>query len=163
VLIVLDAKVKAVGTSGERTIRMHDFITGHHKTALQPDEVIVELFVPEVSDGTSATYVRYTTRSQKERPAVGVASLARLDGSGICEELKVIVTAVAETPQEIIEAERLALGEKPSPALIREIAFRYSRQVETLEDHRASAWYRRQLIEVLVRRGLESILKVGGA
>jgi CO/xanthine dehydrogenase FAD-binding subunit len=118
--------------------------------------------VPEVSNHASTIYIKYTTRSQKERPAVGVASLARLDDSGICEELKVVVTVVAETPQEIVEAERLALGERPSPALIREVAYRYSQQIEPLEDHRASAWYRRQLIEVLVRRGLESILKVGG-
>jgi len=162
VLIALNAEVKAVGTSGERTIQMRDFIVGHYRTALEPDEIVVELLVPEVSHDASATYIRYTTRSQKERPAVGVASLARLDDSGACEELRVVVTAVAETPQEIAEAERLALSEKPSPSLVREIALRYSRQIEPLEDHRASAWYRRQLIEVLVRRSLESVLGVRG-
>jgi carbon-monoxide dehydrogenase medium subunit len=161
VLITLDAEVKAIGISGERSIEMRDFVTGHYKTALGPDEVIIELFVPEVSRDTSATYIKYTTRSQKERPAVGVASLARLDGSGACEELKVVVTAVSETPQEIVEAEQLALGEKPSLSLAREIARRYSQQIEPLEDHRASAWYRRQLIEVLVRRSLEGVLGVG--
>src|SRR5918911_2854645 len=136
VLITLDAKVKAIGTSGERSIEMRDFVTGHYETALQPHEVITELSVPQVSHDTSATYVKYTTRSQKERPAVGVASLARLDGSGTCEELKVVVTAAAETPQEIVEAEQLALGEKPSLSLAREIARRYSQQIEPLEDHR---------------------------
>ena len=161
VLITLDAEVKAIGISGERSIEMRDFVTGHYKTALGPDEVIIELFVPEVSPDTSATYVKYTAHSQKERPAVGVASLARLDGSGTCEELKVVVTAAAETPQEIVEAEQLALNEKPSLSLVREIALRYSQQIEPLEDHRASAWYRRQLIEVLVRRSLEGVLGVG--
>ena len=163
VLLALDAKVKAVGTSGERTIQMRDLITGHGRTALQQDEVIVELVVPEVSIETSATYLRYTTHSQKERPAVGVTSLARLDGSGTCEELRVVVTAVAERPQEIIEAEQLPLGQKPSHSLVREVALRYSQQIEALEDHRASAWYRRQLTEVLVRRGLENVLGVEGA
>ncbi|HZB83807.1 MAG TPA: xanthine dehydrogenase family protein subunit M [Rubrobacteraceae bacterium] len=162
VLITLDAKAKAIGTSGKRSIEMCDFVTGHYETTLQPHEVITELFVPEVSHDTSATYIKYTTRSQKERPAVGVASLARLDGVGTCEELKVVVTAAAETPQEIAEAEQLALNEKPSPSLVREIALRYSQQIEPLEDHRASAWYRRQLIEVLVRRGLQSVLRVEG-
>jgi aerobic carbon-monoxide dehydrogenase medium subunit len=162
VLIALNAKIKAVGTSGERTVQMRDFITGHYRTALQPDEIVVELLVPEVSRDASATYIKYTTRSQKERPAVGVASLARLEDSGACEELKVVVTAAAETPQEIAEAERLALNKKPSLSLIREIALRYSQQIEPLEDHRASAWYRRQLIEVLVRRSLESVLRVKG-
>jgi carbon-monoxide dehydrogenase medium subunit len=158
VLIALDAEVKAIGISGERTIHIRDFIKGHYRTALQPDEIVIELSVPEVSDHTSTTYIKYTTRSQKERPAVGVASLARFDDSGTCEELKVIVTAVAETPQEVVEAEQLALGEKPSISLAREIALRYSQQIEPLEDHRASAWYRRQLIEVLVRRALERCL-----
>lgn len=160
VLIALNAKVNTIGITGERTIQMRDFIKGHYRTALQPDEIVVELFVPEVSDNTSATYIKYTTHSQKERPAVGVASLARLDDSGACEELKVVVTAVAETPQEVVEAEQLALGEKPSISLVREIALRYSQQIEPLEDHRASTWYRRQLIEVLVRRSLEKCLEL---
>ena len=160
VLIALNAKVNTIGITGERTIQMRDFIKGHYRTALQPDEIVVELFVPEVSDNTSATYIKYTTHSQKERPAVGVASLARLDDSGACEELKVVVTAVAETPQEVVEAEQLALGEKPSVSLVREIALRYSQQIEPLEDHRASTWYRRQLIEVLVRRSLEKCLEL---
>jgi aerobic carbon-monoxide dehydrogenase medium subunit len=160
VLIALNAKVNTIGITGERTIQMRDFIKGHYRTALQPDEIVVELFVPEVSDNTSATYIKYTTHSQKERPAVGVASLARLDDSGACEELKVVVTAVAETPQDVVEAEQLALGEKPSISLVREIALRYSQQIEPLEDHRASTWYRRQLIEVLVRRSLEKCLEL---
>jgi len=160
VLIALNAKVNTIGITGERTIQMRDFIKGHYRTTLQPDEIVVELFVPEVSDNTSATYIKYTTHSQKERPAVGVASLARLDDSGACEELKVVVTAVAETPQEVVEAEQLALGEKPSISLVREIALRYSQQIEPLEDHRASTWYRRQLIEVLVRRSLEKCLEL---
>src|SRR5215210_9545438 len=160
VLIALNAKVKAIGMTGERTMQVRDFIKGHHRTALQPDEIVVELFVPEVPDNASTTYIKYTTRSQKERPAVGVASLVRLDDSGTCEELKVVVTAVAETPQEVVEAEQLALGEKPSISLMREIALRYSQQIKPLEDHRASRWYRRQLIEVLVRRGLEKCLEL---
>jgi len=160
VLIALNAKVNIIGIAGERTMQMRDFIKGQYSTALQQDEIVVELFVPEVSDTTSATYIKYTTRSQKERPAVGVASLARLNDSGACEELKVVVTAVAETPQEVVEAEQLALGEKPSISLMREIALRYSQQIEPLEDHRSSAWYRRQLIEVLVRRSLEKCLEL---
>jgi aerobic carbon-monoxide dehydrogenase medium subunit len=160
VLIALNAKVNVIGITGGRTIQIRDFIKGHYRTALQPDEIVVELFVPEVPDNTSATYIKYTARSQKERPAVGVASLARLDDSGTCEELKVVVTAVAETPQEVAEAEQLALGEKPSISLVREIALRYSQQIEPLEDHRASTWYRRQLIEVLVRRSLEECLEL---
>ena len=160
VLIALNAKVNAIGPRGGRTMQMRDFIKGHYSTALQPDEIVVELSVPEVSDTTSATYIKYTTRSQKERPAVGVASLARLNDSGACEELKVVVTAVAETPQEVVEAEQLALGEKPSISLMREIALRYSQRIEPLEDHRSSAWYRRQLIEVLVRRSLEKCLEL---
>lgn len=163
VLISLDAKVKAVGISGERTIRMRDLIMGHRRTTLQQGEVVVELFVPETSDGTTATYTRYTTHSQKERPAVGVAALAKLDGSGTCEDLRVVVTAVAGRPQEITEVEQLALGEKPSSSLICDIALRYSQQMDALEDHRASAWYRRQLTEVLVRRVLENVLGIEGA
>jgi len=38
------------------------------------------------------------------------------------------------------------------------VADRYASQVEAIEDLRASAWYRRQMIRVFVRRALEGLL-----
>lgn len=163
VLIMLDAEVRVVGPDGERVIPMRELITGHYETSLRPDELIAELRVPQMHPLTRAGYIKYTTRSSEDRPAVGVASLARLDSSGRLEDLRVVVTAVAQTPQQLPEAERLALGERPAESLAREIADRYAAHIEPLEDQRASAWYRTQLIRTLVRRGIEQLLAGQGA
>lgn len=163
VLIALDAEVRAVGPEGERAIPMRELITGHYETSLRPDELITELRVPEVHPNTRTSYIKYTTRSSEDRPAVGVASLARLDAAGKLEDLRVVVTAVAETPQQVPDAEQLALGERPSESLAAEVAGRYAMRIEPLEDQRASAWYRTELIRTLVRRGLAEVFAEQGA
>jgi CO/xanthine dehydrogenase FAD-binding subunit len=62
---------------------------------------------------------------------------------------------VAPVPQKLPEVERLAQGQKLTGELSREIGRRYAEGIEPLSDMRGSSWYRKQVIEVLVRRAIE--------
>src|SRR5207247_853108 len=83
-------------------------------------------------------------RWSEDRPCVGVAATLRLDAAGACEELRVVVGAVAGTPQRLPEAEASARGERPTPALFQQIGDAYARAVDPIDDARGSAWYRRR-------------------
>jgi carbon-monoxide dehydrogenase medium subunit len=65
-----------------------------------------------------------------------------------------VVGAAAATPQRFSDVEELAHGERISEALARQIAHAYADRIEPLSDARGSAWYRRQVVEVFVRRTL---------
>ena len=154
VLVALNAQIKLVGKSGERTMPASDFIQGYYQTALSPDEIITEVFIPELADNAVGAYLKYVSRSSEDRPCVGVAALVRRR-NGLCEGLRVVVGAVAGKPQSFPEIDEMAQAQKLTDSLIREIARQYADRIEPLSDIRGSGWYRKQVIEVLIRRAIE--------
>jgi carbon-monoxide dehydrogenase medium subunit len=71
--------------------------------------------------------------------------------------LRLAVGAAVETPQRLREAEALAHGQALTEERIAAIAEEYARRLDPLTDVRGSAWYRREMIRVFVRRALEEV------
>lgn len=157
-LAALNASVKAVSVEGERTIPVREFIIGHYTTVLQPDEVVTEILVPEAPERTFGAYLKYRTRSHEDRPCLGVAVSLQLHPDGRCQDLQVVVGAVSDRPRWLEPALENARDEKLTPELISHIADQYSREIDPLSDIRASSWYRKQMIGVFTRRGIETVL-----
>jgi carbon-monoxide dehydrogenase medium subunit len=155
-LTALDAQIVAHSPHGKRTIPVNDFVTGFYETVLAPDEIVSEILVPAQDGHPRGTYIKFVTRSSEDRPCVAVAGLIK-QRDGICENLSVAVGAVAATPQRFAHVETMARGERLSAALIREVAKQYAGAIDPIDDIRGSAWYRKQVIEVLVRRALEEV------
>ncbi len=148
-LAALRARVVARSVRGEREIPMDEFILGHYATALEEDELVTELRIPQ-SSGPSV-YRKFRSRSSEDRPCVSVAA-ARDNGN-----LKVVVGAVADRPQYLPELCALARGEAITNELATEIGRRYAEEIEPLSDSRGSDRYRKRVIAVEVRRALEDI------
>ena len=155
-LLALDAVVTVTGMSGSRTIPLADFHLGFYTTAIQPDELMTDIFVPIFASGSRMAYLKFKSRSSEDRPCVGVAAVAEFQ-EGICKEARIAVGAACETPRRLPEVEKLAQGRVLTDALIAEIAEGYAANIEPLEDLRGSAWYRSQMIRVHVRRALEEV------
>lgn len=156
VLVGLRARVRAVSARGSREIELADFFQDFYETALQPDEVLTELIVPDQPAGQGAAYLKYVSRSNEDRPCVGAAAFVELEPDGRCRQLRVVISAAAETPRELPEAEALASGQPLDQALIDEVAERYAAGIDPLEDLRGSAWYRTEMIRVFTRRAIEA-------
>jgi aerobic carbon-monoxide dehydrogenase medium subunit len=148
-LAALRARVVARSVRGERQIPMDDFILGHYATALEEDELVTELRIPQSSE--PSVYRKFRSRSSEDRPCVSVAA-ARDNG-----DLKVVVGAVADRPQYFPELCALARGETITNELAMEIGHRYAEKIEPLSDSRGSERYRKRVIAVEVRRALEDI------
>jgi carbon-monoxide dehydrogenase medium subunit len=154
-LVALGARVRLKSPSGEREVLVANFIKDHYETALQMDELLVELVVPKPP--RLVTYFKFRSRSSEDRPCVGVAVAADVDGDGRCRSLRVVVGAVSGRPQEFPDACAVAVGQRMSVDVATEIGSRYSELASTLSDVRGSAAYRSRVIAVLVRRSLEPL------
>jgi aerobic carbon-monoxide dehydrogenase medium subunit len=148
-LAALQARVVMRSVRGQREIPMDEFILGHYATALEEDEIVTELRIPQ-SSGPSV-YRKFRSRSSEDRPCVSVAA-ARDNGN-----LKLVVGAVADKPQYFPELCALARGETITNELATEIGRRYAEEIEPLSDSRGSARYRKRVIAVEVRRALEDL------
>ena len=152
-LIVLNARARVVGPDGERELPIAELLRGWYETTLGAGEIICEVVVPDPEKDTRFAYRRFVSRSTQDRPCATVA-LAIRSTADRCEELRVVVGAVAATPQRFPEVEQLAHWEQMSDRLARRIAHGYAARIEPISDARGSAEYRRQLVEALLRRAL---------
>jgi len=87
--------------------------------------------------------------------AVGVA--ADFDSENICKDLRIAIGAAVETPQRVVEAEAMAHASALTDELVAAIANEYSLRLDPLTDVRGSAWYRKEMIAVFVKRALEEV------
>jgi aerobic carbon-monoxide dehydrogenase medium subunit len=138
-LAALDARAVLRGPRGERAVSVGELVRGHYETCIEPDELLVEVRVPPPPE--RATYRKFRSRSSEDRPCVAVAAARG-------ERLRVVVGAVAETPQDFPE---LCDG---APE---EVAAAYAERIEPLSDARGSAAYRRRVIVAEVRRAVEAV------
>jgi aerobic carbon-monoxide dehydrogenase medium subunit len=154
----LGATVTALSAGGERSIPVRDLIVGHYETALRPVELVTEVVVPPAPAGTGVAYLKYRSRSQEDRPCVGVAASVALAPDGRCRRLEVVVGAVAERPQRLAEVLTAAEGRELNDDAIAEVAAAYADGIAPLSDLRGSAWYRQRMIGVFVARAIRAAL-----
>jgi carbon-monoxide dehydrogenase medium subunit len=139
VMTVLDATFHVVGSGGSRTIAAGDFFRGVMDTALELDELLVEIELPKPAEGAGSAYVR----------------LARLEGSFPLA----CAAAVADGETPVVAVG----GATPSPvrveAAIEEIeAAAHEACTAAFDDLSATAEYRRALAGVCARRAVEAAL-----
>jgi aerobic carbon-monoxide dehydrogenase medium subunit len=156
VLAGLDATVIAESGRGERTIPIGEMVTGFYETALEPDEIITRVDVRALSPEERAVYLKYVSRSSEDRPCVGVAARARFSDRAI-DKLSIVVGAVASSPQRFHHVEEEAVGARLDPDVIEALADAYSQEISPLDDARGSAWYRKRMIRVFVKRALADL------
>jgi carbon-monoxide dehydrogenase medium subunit len=154
ILVALRARVRARRAKGERELPVHELLTGYYQTTLAPDELLTEVVVPVLPARSGSSYTRLVAGSAEDRPCAGVTAVVALDEGGRCAELRVAVSAVGPAPVELGEAEAMASGEVWSDELAADVAARYAREIDPISDLRGSAWYRKRVVEVLVRRAV---------
>jgi carbon-monoxide dehydrogenase medium subunit len=157
-LLCLDAEVRIAGPSGERGLAVADLFRGFYDTALEPGEIITELRLPAMAPGMRGAYAKFCSRSADDKPLVGVAAIARLEGTPPrCEDIRIALAGVAPTPIRGRRAERAIRGEPLDDAAIAAAADAAAAEADPVSDLMGSAEYRRRMTRVWVRRVLAAL------
>jgi len=156
-LLVLGARVRLAGAGGERTLALEEFFVGPGKTVLAPGEVLAEILVPPPPPRSGGDYQR-RTRTAMDIAVVGVAAAVVLDGGTACRDARLALASVAPTPLRAAAAEAVLRGKDLAPERIAEAARAAAGEARPIDDVRATATYRRAMVEVLTRRALTAAL-----
>ena len=152
-LLVLDAAVLVKGPKGARNIPLDGFFAGPRRTVLAPEEMLVGLALPaSAAEGRSA-YIKLSPRHSMDLAVAGVAVRGVMD-AGYCKEIRIALGAVAPTPIRAKGAEKLLAGRKVTPEAVEEAARAASTECSPIDDHRASAEYRCDMVYAMTRRAL---------
>ena len=157
-LVALDAEVMLRSNRGERTVGLADFYQGVRKTQLQPDEILVDISFRAMRSTEVGTFVKLALRRAQ---AISVVNAAlKLDiKEGIVQDAAIALGAVAPTIIRIPEAELSLRGKPLNQASIDRAASLSAQAARPIDDIRASAAYRREMVRVCVRRGLEALAR----
>lgn len=161
-LLVYDAEVVLLSGGGQRTLPLAQFFRGPGRTSLERAEVLAEIRVPAPGPSTGSDYQRLSGRSHVDIAAVSVAALVALDARGVVTRARVALGAVAPVPLRVERAEELLVGHPVAPERMAQAAAAAAAAARPISDVRASADYRRRMVEVLTRRALTRAAEAAG-
>ncbi len=164
-LLCYRAECRIYGPGGERCVPLDQFLVGPKQTALAPGEFLVSLHLPAPGGRSAGVYQKLRLARGGHLGLVNAAVMVQMNeetGSA----WRIALGAVAPRPFRAMEAETLLEQKRAAldPAAIRAAAALAQQAAEPIDDLRASAAYRRAMVGVLVRRGIETALaRLAGA
>ncbi len=158
VLVALDAEVTLAGPDGRRRLTLVEFFVGPRKTALQAGEILVDIVIPRANLGKACSFRKFGLRKGQALALVNAAAALSVDGGRIAAP-RIALGAVAPTMIRAEKAEALLDGKAPDATLIAGAADMAVTEAKPIDDFRASADYRRELIRALTRRVLDEAIE----
>ena len=185
-LLVLGTQVKIKSVKEERTLPIEQFFKGPGESTLKTGEMVKELSIPKPLPNTGSAYYKLQRRLALDLPILGVSVLLSLDKNKVtcsdllcttspistilhkmeedeivCTDVRIALGVAAPTPMRALKAEALLRGKKLSDELLEEAANTASQEAQPRDSIRGEAWYRKDMVRVLVKRmAMKSIERV---
>ena len=152
-LRALDATVTLRSLRGERVLALGDFHLGVRRTAMAPDEVLVDIAFPALTGGERGTFLKLGLRRSQAISVVNVAVVLGIDGDTI-RTARISFGSVAPTIVRALAAEQFLEGRTLSAATIQTAARLAMDAARPIDDIRAPAGYRSDMMAALAARAL---------
>jgi len=156
VLTALGARLTVVGPKGERMLPLEQLYSGYYETVLEKNELITEVTVPALN-GRKAAYMKVTSRSADDWPALGVAVAYGLVNGAIRDPV-IVVSAATEKVTRMTGTEKVLQGAAPDDAALARAGDAAVAEASILADAHGSAAYKRELLRVYVSRAMRQAL-----
>jgi aerobic carbon-monoxide dehydrogenase medium subunit len=147
-LTALGARATIAGPGGERSVPVEALYAGYLENTLERNELITQVVVPALGKRRAA-YLKCTTRSADDWPAVGMAVV--IDG----DEVRVVLSAATDKPTRLAAAEKILRAKAGDPKAVRQAAEAAAEEVQIESDLHGSAAYKKQLIRVYLGRTID--------
>jgi aerobic carbon-monoxide dehydrogenase medium subunit len=152
VLTALGARVAISGPNGNRELPLEKLYAGYYETVLDKNELITAVTVPALN-ARKAAYVKVTSRSADDWPALGVAVVFAL-ADGVVRDPIIVVSAATEKVTRMTSVEKMLNGAAPEDAVLARAGDAAVAEASILSDAHGSAAYKRELLRVFLRRAV---------
>ena len=161
VLMALGASLTVAGPDGERSLPVEELFSGYYETVLAKNELIASVQVP-AQRGKHAAYMKVTTGSVDDWPALGIAVVIEGDADAI-KSARIVASAATEKATRLKSAEAVLNGNRIDDKLVQRAADAAVEEAEFVSDVRGSVPYKRELMRVYVQRAVRAALDGSGA
>jgi len=147
-MMALNAEATISGPAGERRVPVEALYAGYLENTLAQGELITGVTVPALG-ARRAAYLKCTTRSADDWPAVGIAVLLESD------RVRIVLGAATDKPIRLVSAEKLLNGRADDPMALKQAAEAAAEEATIEGDLHGSAAYKKQLIRVYLQRAID--------
>jgi len=163
-LLALGARLQLLSARGSRTVKLDGFILGPGETMIHKDELVTDILLPLPAGGTGvgagSCYLKLTRRAAMEVTLVGCAVSVVMDTAcHTIEQARVVLASVAPILLRVPDAEAAVTGQPAGEPVYREAAALARAAAHPIDDHRAPAFLRSEMVEVLTRRALTTAVE----
>jgi len=156
-LLALDARIELESAAGgSRVLPLSEFFRGVRKTARRENELLTGILFDQPDDDERAFYYKLGKRKADAISIVSVAMTLKLTGKEV-ERVRIALGAVAPVAIRASAAEAVLQGRPLNDSTIVAAAAAAADEARPIDDFRAGGDYRRQMIKVLVARGLNEM------
>jgi CO/xanthine dehydrogenase FAD-binding subunit len=159
-LMVLEAEIelasKPNGSLIRRRMPLADFFLGPGKTKRSPAELLAGVRIALPSANHYARFFKFGTRPALDISTISIGIAGTLN-KGTLTKVRVAFGAVAPIPMRAPRTELALEGKRLDPAAIEAIANVARDEVTPIDDIRATAWYRKELIHNITKRMLAHV------
>jgi carbon-monoxide dehydrogenase medium subunit len=157
-VIALGGKMIARSASGSREIQASEFCIDALTSALEPDEILVEIQLPKMGPGEASAYDKLGRRGGHSDYAVAGAAAWVKKSNGTVEDARVGLTGVGTKPSLALGVANALVGTDGSDQAVKAAAEHALEDVTVLEDLYGSVEYKSHLAKVFVARALRQAL-----
>jgi carbon-monoxide dehydrogenase medium subunit len=152
-LIALDARVNIYGAKGQRSMELLRFFLGPGQCDLDKGEILTEIVIPPLQARTGSAYIKHGRREAMELPMLGVGVLLSLEADmQTCAKARICLGVAAPTPLRALQAEKYLVGKILSEQNLEDAGRLAGEESKVRDSIRGLAWYRREMVGVLVKR-----------
>ena len=155
-LRAMNAVLTLQSTRGERQIPLSEFYTGVRRTIMQPDELMTDIAFPALDAATRGVFVKLGLRRAQAISVVHVTLLLTFDGETVTAAT-ITQGSVAPTIINSTASEQYLIGKTLTQDVIQEAARLAMEAAAPIDDLRGTGNYRREMVGVMVRRGLQAL------
>ena len=156
-LLLCDAEVILQSSQGERLLQVEEFLVGPGKTVLAEGEFLRAISIP-IPKLQFTPFFHKVGRRRALTIAIASLGALLLARAGTVEEIRLAAGSVAPTPLRLRQVETRLNGERLTESLIAEARDLTTQSVSPIDDIRAGAGYRREVVADLLERLLGEAL-----
>ncbi|MCK4315778.1 MAG: xanthine dehydrogenase family protein subunit M [Anaerolineae bacterium] len=143
---------------GSREVPAGEFFLGPGETAMQAGELMTAIRFPTPPVGSAGRYLKLGRNKIGDLSIVGVAVFGFPDGTAPSGyRFRIGLASVAPVPLRTVEAEKVLAANPPGEKTFALAAEKAMEAATPIDDVRASAAYRKAMVQALTLRGLRDV------
>ena len=158
-LMAAGARLKLSSQDGDREVYLEEFMKDAGQTNIRGHEVLTAIIVPKLRAGCRSHFIKVGRRKALAISVINLAGWAKTGSSGVIEDIRIVLGAVAPTAFRATGAESVLKGKIASQDIVHQAARKAAEESSPISDIRGTETDRRRLVEAWTIRLIERLTR----